>query len=132
MSGYSFKKSERLKSRKIIAGLFGSSFSFGRAPLRILWKVEKKSDEEVPCKLVIAVPKRRIKKAVQRNRIKRLIKEAYRMNKSEVCSFFNEKGLTCHLGILYISNEMPTFGTINAQLKKLIENIPNEYEKHFK
>lgn len=132
MSRFSLKRSERLKSQKIISGLFQSAHSFGKAPIRILWKVEKNVTQNVPCKVVIAVPKRKFKKAVHRNRIKRLIKEAYRLNKSDICAFFEEKGLTCHLGILFISNEMPTFGTINAQLGKLIENIPEEYEKHYK
>ncbi len=132
MSEYAFKKTERLKSQKIISGLFRDAFSFGRAPIRILWKIEKNLTKDVPCKVVIAVPKRKIKKAVHRNRIKRLIKEVYRLNKSEVYSFFEEKGLSCHIGILYTSSKIPTFGTVNAQLKKLIENIPNEYEKHFK
>ncbi len=132
MSGNSFSRSERLKSKKTISGLFQSAHSFGRAPIRILWKVEKNITQDAPCKVVIAVPKRKIKKAIHRNRIKRLIKEAYRLNKSDINSFFDKKGLTCHLGIVYISNDMPTFGMINAHLRKLIEKIPSEYEKHFK
>jgi ribonuclease P protein component len=130
MGSFSFDKSERLTSRKIISALFQSSFSFGKSPIRFLWKVDKRKTET--CKVLIAVPKRKFKNAAQRNRIKRLIKEAYRLNKGDLTPFFEEKGISCQLGIVYISSEMPRFNTINKHIQRLIERMPSEYEKHVK
>lgn len=82
MPPFTFNREERLKSRKIIALLFKDGYSFSAYPLRIVWKNITLPATSVPVQFGVTVPKRSFSKAVQRNRIKRLIREAYRLNKN--------------------------------------------------
>src|SRR5438128_2261118 len=75
-----FSKSERLSSKVIIDKLVKSGNSFNSAPFRITWL--ETVDAASPLQVVISVPKRSFKKAVDRNRLKRIIREAYRKNKN--------------------------------------------------
>jgi ribonuclease P protein component len=130
MNMQSLSEKQRLKAKKAIEVLFGKSHVYGKYPLRILWNIASEESEEAGLKLLVAVPKRRVKKAVQRNRIKRLIREVYRKNKNEADSFFKEKRMECHLGILFIGEPLPTFENINGCLTDLLKRLPLEYEKH--
>lgn len=129
MKENSLAKNDRLKAKKTIAYLFEDSNGFGKYPIRILWRIDDSSLESKPTKMLVAVPKRRVKKAAQRNRIKRMIREVYRNNKTELNTFFEGKKIKCHLGILYIGNPMVTFDSINTCLDELLKRLPLEYEK---
>lgn len=76
---FTFPKEEKLKSRKQIGRLFVEGNSLKEFPLRI--KFLKLSDSEVSAKIAFSVPKRNFKLAVDRIRIKRLLRESYRKNK---------------------------------------------------
>ena len=76
------ERSERLKSRSLIEQLFGGgSRSLAAHPLRIVYRLKDRSEGESPVQLLVSVPKRYFKRAVKRNRIKRQVREAYRLNK---------------------------------------------------
>jgi ribonuclease P protein component len=80
---FTLGKGERLKSRKLIGRLFLEGHSVKAYPFKLIYlKVEHTSD--FPVQAGFSVPKRRFKKAVERNRIRRLIKEAYRLEKQLV------------------------------------------------
>jgi ribonuclease P protein component len=132
MKKYSLNIQERLKSQIHIKDLFTTSSSFGKRPLRFLWNVKEVAKDASICKIVVAVPKRNIKNAVDRNRIRRMIKESYRVNKTDILSFFNERNMECHLGILFVGKSMVTFENINEAMCNLLEKLPKEYEKHIK
>ena len=72
-----FPSTERLKSRKLISALFADRQSIGEYPFRFFWK--KVDDLEVPIQVAFTVPKRKFKRAVHRNRIRRRMKEVYRL-----------------------------------------------------
>lgn len=74
-----FTKSERLSSKVEIEQLFVTGNSFNSAPFKIIWQETIVSS--VPAKIVISIPKRLFKRAVDRNRLKRLTRETYRKNK---------------------------------------------------
>lgn len=86
MPTYSFKKEERLKSKKTISRLFGGEGqSFGAYPLRIIWiELEEEEGKTYPVQCAVSVSKRRFSKAVDRNRIKRQLREAWRLNKQRL------------------------------------------------
>lgn len=80
---YRFGKEEHLCSRKDIDRLFngGGSRSMAAFPLRLVYMGDSPGAAPQPARILISVPKRCFKRAVKRNRVKRQIREAYRMNR---------------------------------------------------
>ena len=93
MSVQGLAKRERLASRKQIGTLFSKSYSYGKNPLRIIWRFPDSVETDPGVKVLIAVPKRKVKLAVQRNRIKRIIREVYRCNKSELIDLLKRENV---------------------------------------
>ena len=79
---FSFTKAERLCSRKAIEQLFSEGRSFAKYPIRLVWlPLEVVPGATYPVQVAMSVPRKKFKKAVLRNRIRRLMREAYRVNK---------------------------------------------------
>src|SRR5690606_12961369 len=78
---YNFQKEERLCSKKLLDELITNGSSFLLYPFRVSWKISSDEEQLFPVQVVIGVPKKRFKHSVDRNLIKRRIKEAYRLNK---------------------------------------------------
>ena len=98
----SFPKKEKLTSKIIIDRLFKDGQSKFKYPFRVLFLSDDAYSEPFP-QLVISVSKRNFKRAVDRNRIKRLIREAYRFQKEELISLFPSK--PSYMAILYTTKE---------------------------
>jgi len=112
-----FDKTERIFLKKEIDGLFKQGDSFISYPLRIIY-LNQKPLSGATVSVLISVPKKNIKRAVNRNRIKRLIREAYRLNKSNIIQFCQEKGNGFLIAFLFIGNELCKWKDIeNAMLK---------------
>ena len=116
----SFTKAERISLQREIDLLFQEGASFTAYPLHVIY-VEKKPFSGVPVAILISVPKKRLKRAVKRNRVKRLIRETYRLNKNTLWESLHEsggKGLL--IAFIYIGNEICSFSTLEASMKKII------------
>ena len=122
----SYPQSEKLKSQKLIEQLFVEGQSVSAYPLRIVY-LKANHDDGVLLKVGVSVSKRNFKKAVDRNQIKRLLREAYRLNKSE---YFNNITTPYALMILYIGKDGSDFESINTKMnelfKKFIEKISKD------
>ncbi len=118
LTKHSFPKQEKLTGKKKIEGLFknGSSFYLNNFQVRYL-----QSDEEGPNQILISVPKRNFKRAVDRNLLKRRIREAYRLNKD--LAFHEESRKSVYTGFIYLSKEILTFHDIQTQLIKCLERL---------
>ena len=101
MEDFSFKRGERLKSRKEIARLFQKGQSFGQYPLRLIWLEKKEKEGDFPIQLAVSVPKKKFKKAYQRNRIKRQIKEAYRLQRTHLYTQLEVEGRSFSWMLIY-------------------------------
>ncbi len=80
---FTFRKHEKLKSRKLIARLFEEGKSVKKFPVRLVY-LQTDHTSKAKVQAGFSVPKRNFKKAVDRNRIKRLIREAYRNQKPDL------------------------------------------------
>jgi len=112
---YSFSKAEHLCGEKKITRLFAEGKAFVVYPLRIVYFVIREEDE-FPTKVMVGVPKKRFKRAVKRNRLKRLIRESYRLNKHDLRNTLNEKKLQLHISFQYISDEELQFDYIEKRM----------------
>lgn len=124
---YFFKKKDRLKSSKAIDNLFSKGNSFSTFPFKVLWM-----QGESILQAGIGVSSKNFKKAVDRNRIKRLMREAYRLQKHELQKTLEQKNTSLSLFILYYGNEVPkyeiVFDRIGSIIKRLIK-IVNENDQ---
>lgn len=124
--GLSFPKKEKLKSKKLIDRLFAEGKSVSNYPIKLIY-LKTELPLEVPFQTAVTVPKKNFKSAVKRNRIKRLMREGYRLNKDLV--FNNSKGAFAFL-FLYLGKEMPEYSqieeNIRATLHKFKKNIDDE------
>lgn len=130
MKTHAFPRHNRLKSHNSISDLFSSSHSYGKRAIRFLWKIDENTDAEGGIKVVIAVPKRKLRKATDRNRVKRMIRESFRQNKTEIEAFLRERKINCNLGILYNSNKIENYNLINETMITLLAKYQDEYEKY--
>jgi ribonuclease P protein component len=80
---YTFKKEERLCNKRLLEQLFSSGSSFLCYPFRVSW-LKATLPQQVPVQVVFAVAKKRYRRAVDRNLIKRRTREAYRVHKQEL------------------------------------------------
>ncbi len=118
---FTFPKKERLKGVKLIERLFKERNAVTSFPIKLFYiKVEPPTSTKI--KAGVSVPKKSFKSAVKRNRIKRLLRESYRLNKHFV--FNNSEGNFAFL-ILYLGSEMPNY-------KELEKNMQIVFKKFLK
>nr|WP_298996198.1 ribonuclease P protein component [uncultured Allomuricauda sp.] len=125
---HTFSKKEKLKGKKAFEVLFSEGKTLKVYPLQLRYLPMDFGDES-KVKVAVVTPKRKFKKAFQRNRVKRLLREAFRANKSLV---FNNIEGNFALLFLYIGHTMPTFSEVEAAVRELLQNFvkPELHEKN--
>lgn len=122
---FTYRKKDKLKSKKLIERLFNEGKSLTIYPLRLVYLKTEFEDQSI-LKTGVSVSKRLHKTAVARNRIKRLLREAYRLNKP---LYFNNSSTSYAFMILYLSKDGTTFDTLNTSMnllfKKFIDKTTN-------
>ena len=126
-----FKKEERLCSKKLIEELLQNGSSFLLYPLKVVWLVKPLTEPSpFPAHLVISVAKKRFRRANKRNRVKRLIRETYRINKEDLLyQFLKEHNLNLSLMLSYVGNDIFTFADLERKLKLCLIRLIKEIEK---
>ncbi|MDR2087267.1 MAG: ribonuclease P protein component [Dysgonamonadaceae bacterium] len=112
-----FSKSERISSQKEIDFLFSEGNSFPVFPLRVIY-AKREKDGNNGFSVLISVPKKKIKRAVHRNRLKRLIREAYRLNKHLLAEGTVVQSCNYLIAFIYVTNEMILYKEIETALIK--------------
>lgn len=127
---YTFSKDEKLCYQKSIDRLFAQGKSYISYPLRIVYFVEEETEADKQfAQVLISVPKRKFKRANKRNRIKRLVREAYRLNKQEYIRLLQEKGLRLDIAFLYLKDELPSYTEIEKSILKAVSTLKDKLEQ---
>ena len=122
---YTFCKQERLCSQKRIDALFQSGHRIMVFPYSIHWQVCPNGTlpEGVPAQVLIATSKRKFHHAVDRNRVKRLTRECYRLHKPALYQFLTTQNINLILSINYIHTFILDFHTLNHKFDKITDAL---------
>lgn len=118
---YSFSKEEHLCRKKLIDELFARGSSFGLYPLRLIW-LPATAATTAPPQVLVSVSKRNFKRAVDRNYFKRLMREAYRLNKYRLTEAVGGHSVGL-LAIIYTGKEKKPFTLVEKKLISGLERL---------
>lgn len=121
-----FRKDEKLCSQKLMGDLFLSGNSLLFYPLKIVWKIQEELPSDSPAQAGFSVPKRMFKHAVDRNRLKRMIREAYRLNKSSIYESVSQSGSRLALMFVYIAKEKLPYSKIEPAVSRALRKISGQ------
>lgn len=115
---HTLSKNERLHSKKSIKELFDKGSSFFLYPFKVLYFNLPQELIETN-QVLFSVSKKKIKKAVSRNQVKRRVKEAYRLNKHLLSNEPSKK----NIALIYVSSDIPTFKKIVPVIQKILARL---------
>lgn len=134
MKSKEFQKRERIVSKKLIDEIFSGNSSHSQAafPLRIVYMertytaedgtTAQRPEEEPPVQVLVSVSKRHFKHAVDRNRVKRQVREAYRLNKQLITERVPADHQLC-LAFIWLSDSLVSSDIVTARVKSLLKRI---------
>lgn len=118
---FTFRKHERLRSKKVLDELFNKGKAINLFPFRLVWLNNPEGDFFV--KIAISVPKKTFKRAVDRNRIRRLIREAYRQHKHVMYEKVKSGGSKFALLLIYTGKEEPTLAECRDKIILILQRF---------
>jgi len=126
---YTFTKEERLCNKKLIDELFHKGSSFLCYPFKVSW-IAVDEPQPFPGQVLFGVQKKRYKRAVDRNLLKRRMREAYRLNKQQrLYSILQEADKKIVFSIGYIGKEINTYELIEKKMLKLLDVLADAASK---
>jgi ribonuclease P protein component len=129
MSNFKFPKSERLTNKKKFEQLFESGKTVKAFPFKLIYITEPATEQEPPLQLAFTVPKRSFKKAVDRNYIRRRMKEAFRLNNSLLKENIDLNKNHLYAILIYTNRDKMAYHAIEKAWKKLVQKLLDELQK---
>jgi len=128
---YTLRKKERLKSRKLIEQLFQEGVTFSISPYRAFYLLKKGPGAGqasitimgIRIQFGVGVSGKNFKKAVDRNRIKRLTREAYRLQKSGLQEILTQKNLLLNIFFVYNGKDLPGFNLVKEKVNVILNKL---------
>ncbi|MCH5233963.1 MAG: ribonuclease P protein component [Muribaculaceae bacterium] len=138
---FKFPKEERLHHRSLVEGLFRTGKSFYEFPFRVTWRAMNEEDlqknfcNHIPegigfLQMMVSVPKKKRRHAVDRVVLRRRVREAYRLNRLNLRKKVEENPTirTLGIGIVYIHNQNLPYSTIEDKMKLILEKVGKKIE----
>ncbi|MCQ2300471.1 MAG: ribonuclease P protein component [Bacteroidales bacterium] len=126
---YTLPKAERLCSQKLIDDVYQKGHRLLQFPYSVRWMVRPLPEGEPPVQMLVVTSKRKFKHAVDRNKVKRLMRECYRLQKPVLHQYFGERGLQLILAESYIHTEILSFHSLYHKHEKLVDALLKAAEK---
>jgi len=123
---FSLKKHERLKSKILLDKLFQSGKSSFAYPIKLVYQIDPLPEvvpDTWPLLFSVSVPRKKIKSAVDRNLIKRRIREAYRLHKLDLQGELLQAGHRLAIMLIYIENDIKEYKVIEKSVLKLLKKL---------
>lgn len=120
---FTLRKNEVLRSQTIISGLFQPGFFVNSFPLRINYRLSPALPETAQVQVLFSVSKRRFKNATDRNRVKRLQREVYRLNKHKLLELPLFSSQSMVLAIIYTGQQLPEFKELTASFLRCVKKM---------
>ena len=124
---FTLGKNERLKSRKLIEQLFKSGISFNAFPYRVFYVINNSSAAAQPAPFNVqfgtGASTKNFKKAVDRNRIKRVTREAWRLQKKELEQKLKERNSNLNVFFIYTSKELPEYKLVYEKVTVILSKL---------
>lgn len=114
-----FPKKEKLKSKKLFDRLFAEGKAIKAHNVKLFY-LRTELPVAVPFQVGVTVPKKNFRSAVKRNRIKRLLREGYRLNKHAI---FNNSEDSFAFLFLYLGKEMPDYQATESSIKEILQKF---------
>lgn len=124
INNYKFRKEEKIIGENRIDSLFVEGESFVAYPLRVVY-LKKELSLPSSISVLVSVPKKRIKSAVKRNRIKRQVRESYRLNKHYLKAIRESTDHHLDIAFVFVKEELVKFSIIEKGMKKGLTEIAN-------
>jgi len=119
-----FPKWERLKKQKLIQQLFTQKQSFGAYPVRLFWlELPATEDAQLLCQAAFSVPKKKFKRANKRNRIKRQMREIYRLHRQNLQNILQQKGKNLICLWFFGGDELPDYALLKTKMLNLLDKL---------
>ena len=126
---FTYQKKDKLKSRKQMQFLFSKGTAITIHPIRLLYTIEKEEAGIFSNGLLqagVGAPSRQFRKAVQRNKVKRLLREGYRLEKPNFTNSISITNTRLNLFFLYVDAHVQTQQQIQATIKLLLQKLADK------
>ncbi|MBL7719998.1 MAG: ribonuclease P protein component [Flavipsychrobacter sp.] len=117
-----FKAYERLKREQHIETLFQHGKAFSVFPLRAIYHTVPRGEALSPVQVGFSVPKKRFRRAVDRHRVRRVMVEAWRLNKHPLYASL-PAGIQLHLFLIFTDSSLPDFSAVETALLKITDRL---------
>lgn len=124
---FTFKKEERITGDQRVENLFTGGRSLMAYPFRVVYK-ENEQSLPVGISVLITIPKKRIRSAVQRNRLKRLTREAFRLNKHLFDRSLLQEDILLDVAFIYVKDDVADFEMVEKGIRKALLALRQQFE----
>ena len=130
---FTYQKKDKLKSRKQTQFLFSNGKAITMHPIRLIYNIENAESGIFPTGLLqagVGAPSRHFRKAVQRNRVKRLLREGYRLEKPDFMSAISLTNTRLNLFFLYVDENVQSQQQIQTTMKLLLQKLADKLKSN--